>query len=167
MTPDDNGRSTIPHPVYSFGSKPNSEMVQSPPTMNTFGTGLSQGLSQDPFPIPHQPHTGSQASYRTHAQDNVPSFNSRQESFSSDDWQKISPPLTSASNGKALGSGLRAYAKTGSQSRSIKQEEVSSGKPPYFLCTIHCACLRQKRHHLRMGSTRSASAQMFDETNAN
>ena len=141
VTPDENGRNKIHHHVYSLDSKPIGEIVQSPLTMNTFGTAQLQGSPQDPFQKPHQPHTASQASYHMHTEDNVPSAFSRQESFSSDDWQKISPSMASASNGKAPGYGLHAYAKTGSQSRPIKQEDVSSGKhncnhhPPRMLAS--------------------------------
>ena len=85
--------------------------------------------------LPSEPYASAQPDSRqsmlpntTQAQNFVPTPVSRQQSFASDDWQKLSPPSASAPNGKHFTFDDKAETERDLAMKPIKQEFKFPGK---------------------------------------
>jgi hypothetical protein len=88
-------------------------------------------LRSDSYPPGHQEIEHPLSAKAGEARNFVPAAASRQRSFSSDDWQKVSPPSASASNGKIFPFGDTFDLERDFTVKHIKQEVIFPGRRKY------------------------------------
>lgn len=120
-----NVRDTISQNFYSSDSQQTGDTLRSLERRASLATSSTQGPPRGSS-VSNNP--GLYGSHQPYSRDNIPSEKSREQSFSSDDWQQVSPPPMTASNGKSLLSGGPAPARTEIQNEPFKREVISPGK---------------------------------------
>ena len=122
-----------PSPRLNQNTNPYTQALASQPyqsfqTKHPFTIDHSQSLRSDTHEST-QPESGHPLSSNiTQAQNFVPAPVSRQRSFASDDWQKVSPPSATAPNGKTFAFGDTFDPERDLTVQPIKQEFVRPGK---------------------------------------
>lgn len=111
----------------TYGQPPASQPYQSFPNKRNVSVDHLQSLHSNPYPSAQQGER-TLLSNSTQAQTFIPAPPSRQQSFVSDDWQKLSPPSASAPNGRRFTFGETFDPERNLPVKPIKQEVIIPGK---------------------------------------
>jgi hypothetical protein len=103
---------------------PASQPYQSFQNKRNFPIDHSQSLGSHSYRSAQQKVEHTLLSNSTQAQSFIPAPPSRQQSFASEDWQKLSPPSASAPNGKTFAFGGTFDPERDLPVKPIKQEVI-------------------------------------------
>jgi hypothetical protein len=112
----------------TYGQAPASQPYQSFQNERDFTIDHSQSLRSNSYRSAQQEVEHTLLPNSTQAQSFIPAPPSRQQSFASDDWQKLSPPSASAPNGKTFTFGGTFDPERDLPAKPIKQEVIIPGK---------------------------------------
>jgi hypothetical protein len=112
----------------TYGQAPASQPYQSFQHKRNSTIDDSQSLRSNSYRSAQQKVEHTLLSNSAQAQSFMPAPPSRQQSFASDDWQKLSPPSASASNGKTFTFGGTFDPERDLPVKPIKQEVIIPGK---------------------------------------
>jgi hypothetical protein len=112
----------------TYEQAPASQPYQSFPNKRNLTIDHLQSLHSNSYPSAQQKVEHTLLSNSTQAQTFIPAPPSRQRSFASDDWRKLSPPSASAPNGRRFTFGDTFDPERDLPVKPIKQEVITPGK---------------------------------------
>jgi hypothetical protein len=112
----------------TYGQAPASQPYQSFQNKRDLTIDHSQNLHSNSYPPAQQKVERTLQSNSMQGQSFIPAPPSRQQSFVSDDWQKLSPPSASAPNGRRFTFGDAFDPERDLPVKPIKQEVITPGK---------------------------------------